>query len=327
MRSLYSLVCFLLLAVQVLSSRSDDSWSCPETGKTFCTGAMPTPDHQLAQAPIFAVPGLPPKHVAYVPKVRSYFGNNRYGVCVTSEEAFAKSCWIAGVQPEIDIPESEVIRWARSHGVLNGAALGPVCDWMAQKGFQVDKQLYNDGAKSLVDFRDETVLKAAIACGPVKVAIPARMLGSGAGSRDGWLALGGNSRGSDHCVSLCGYGDAKWLYGELGVDLPAKLNPDTDGYLCYTWSTIGFVDSAWVKGNVREAWLRTPTTVGIPPIAPPHAPGPVIRGFHLLMALLFGLMLGVLLWFLWPAIRNLLRWFKILPPGSGPAADDASKLA
>lgn len=316
-------VWWLLLAVAwafgmvwvMKSASAEDAWKCPETGQQFLTGAVPSTAEELAQAALFVAPGSPPKHVAYVPKVRSYFGNNRYGVCVTSEEAFAKSCWIAGVQPEIDVPEETVVDWARRRGLLHGASLGPVCDMMQKDGFHVGSQAYNNGPKQLVDFRDKAALQAAIATGPVKVAIRASTLGSGAGSRDGWYALGGSARGSDHCVSLCGYGDAAWLYGELGVPLPAKIPGQTPGYLCYTWSKIGFVDEAWVEGCVKEAWVRSPTTIGIPPISPPRPLRPDIHPLRrigtLALVLLLGLTIGALIV---PAARYVLPVaFKVKP--------------
>lgn len=283
---------FLMLFLIPLRGHADEAWVCPETSKQFCTGAMSTPDTDIAEAPLFVVPGSPPRHVAYIPKVRSMFGNDRYGVCVTSEEAFAKSCWIAGSQPEIDVPENIVVDWARKRGLLHGASLGPVCDMMFKEGFRNGSQLYNNGQKRLVDYRDEAALQAAIATGPVKVAIKASTLGAGAGTRDGWYSLGGQARGSDHCVSICGYGTADWLYGELGVSLPEKIPPDTPGYLCYTWSTIGFVDSAWIKGNIKEAWVRTPTTIGIPPIAPPFTDWDLLRPLRRLGVLLLVFLLG-----------------------------------
>ena len=318
---------------------ADDSWTCPEKGKVFMTGARPSTAAQLKSAPVFHAPGTPPKHVAYVPKVRSMYGNDKFGDCVTAEEAFAKSCWIAGVQPEIDIPEPTVIDWARQRGLLHGADLGNVCDLMAKEGFRVKEQLYNDGGKRLVDFRDESTLKAAIAMGPVKVAIPARGLPAGAGSRDGWHAQGGRGGGSDHCVALCGYGRADWLYGELGVPVPTGLKAETEGYLLYTWSTIGFVDYAWVKAYVTEAWLRVPTTIGEPPLSPPHPPGVGIlaRLLSWLRGAFFAILLGVAIYavivhFGWPTItaflaRFLPAWFPALtspapasPPATSPPA-------
>jgi hypothetical protein len=249
-------------------------WTCPETGNKFPTGATPTPREKLLSTAPFIPLEAPPPQIAYVPKARSNFGNDRYGVCVTSEEAFAKTC----TNPEIDVDQLEqiVIAWARSHGVLNGAMLDEVLDWMYARGFQVGPQLYNDGAKAGVDFSNETILQAAIAQGPVKIAIAAGALPGGAGSRDGWFALSTSNRRTDHSTSLCGYGTADWLYQQLGVALPSGLPGSTFGYLQYTWSTIGFVTHKWIMGTVDEAWVRNPTTVGVPPLPAPTPPTPPV---------------------------------------------------
>lgn len=250
-----------------------DTWTCPDTGKVFPTGATPSPRHRLLSAVPFIPVSAPPPQAAYVPKVRSMFGNDSYGDCVTAEEAFAKSC----DNPEHDIDESIVISWARQRGLLHGADLGNVLDLMAQKGFQQGSQLYNDGPSSGVDFSNETILQAAIAQGPVKIAIAAGSLPGGAGSQDGWYSLSARSRNTDHCVALCGYGPAGWLYEQLGVPLPSGLPSSTLGYLLYTWSTIGFVSHDWIMGTTDEAWVRNPTTIGVPPLptpTPPTPPGP-----------------------------------------------------
>ncbi len=249
------------------------TWTCPDTGKTFPTGASPTPRHRLLAATPFLPTAAPPEQVAYVPKYRSNFGTDRFGDCVTAEEGFAKSCLIPAVQPEIQIPEQTVIDSARAHGDLNGANLEDVLSKLKAKGFQVGSQLYNDGPYSGVDFSNETILKAAIAIGPVKIAIAASNLGGGAGSNDGWYALRASPRGSDHCVAICGYGTAEWLYQQLNVPLPSAC-AGKSGYLVYTWSTIGFVTFDWVRSALDEAWIRNPTTIGIPPIAPPTPPTP-----------------------------------------------------
>jgi hypothetical protein len=255
-----------------------DTWTCPDTGKTFCTGATPTPRSRLLAAPPHIVLVAPPIQYAYVPKKRSNFGNDRYGDCVSAEEAFAKTC----LNPEIDIDQLNTvcIAWARQHGVLNGAALDEVLDWMAEKGYQIGPQLYNDGPKSGVDFSNEVVLKSAIAQGPVKVAIAAGALPGGAGSQDGWYSLSTHNHRTDHSTTICGYGTAKWCYEQLNVPLPSGLTADTPGYLHYTWSTIGFVSHDWIMGTVDEAWLRNPTTLGVPPLPTPTpnptpGPGPV----------------------------------------------------
>ncbi len=243
-------------------------WTCPDTGKTFFTGAAPTSRAKLLAAVPFFPLAAPPERVAYVPKYRSNYGNDRYGICVTAEEAFAKSCY------DQIIPDDVVIPWARAHGVLNGASLDGVLEDMFEKGFQVGLQLYNDGRASGVDYSNETILQAAIASGPVKIAIASGALPGGAGSRDGWFSLSTNNRRTDHSTSLCGYGTADWLYQQLNVPLPSGLPASTFGYLQYTWSTIGFVSHKWIMGTVDEAWVRNPTTIGVPPLVPPPPPGP-----------------------------------------------------
>jgi hypothetical protein len=85
-------------------------------------GAIPSPRNALAAAiPHVAVVGAPPDFII-VPAQISLWGNDVHGDCVTAEEAFAKAC----NKPEIFIPDSEVISWATSHGVLEGANLNQV---------------------------------------------------------------------------------------------------------------------------------------------------------------------------------------------------------
>jgi hypothetical protein len=59
------------------------------------------------------------------------WGNDVHGDCVT-EEAFAKTC----NNPEIFISDNEVITWATNHGVLEGAYLVEVLQWMETGGFR-----------------------------------------------------------------------------------------------------------------------------------------------------------------------------------------------
>lgn len=238
----------------------------------FPRGAIPTPREVCERAPKYAMPsGVAPAEFAVVPKVLSMWGNDRYGICVTSEEAFAKACH----EPEIDIKEDVVIAWARERNYLNGAMLDEVMDDMIQQGFRVGNQLYNDGPYHYVDYMDEDTLKSAIADGPVKIAIAADALPGDAGQRSGWYSIQERRySNTDHCVGLCGYGSAKFLYEKLGVPLPSALKPDLQGYLLFTWSTIGFVSHGWLRGTCTEAWLRDPTTVGVPPLPEPKPPVP-----------------------------------------------------
>ena len=233
------------------------------------TGALRSPDHVSLKRGYFRPRTSPPSQIAYVPKQLDMWGNDTYGDCVSAEEAFAKACY----QPEIFISTTEVENWARQGGFLNGANLSDVLDAMTKSGFQVGQQLYNDGAYQAVDYSTESVLQAAIAQGPVKIAIAASVLPSGAGNQMGWYTTGNQGgRNTDHCVSLCGYGPAGWLYQQLGVPLPPALQATQQGYLLYTWKTIGFVDHPWLMGTCSEAWIRNPTTVGVPPLPGPTPP-------------------------------------------------------
>jgi hypothetical protein len=205
--------------------------------------------------------------------------NDQFGDCVTAEEAFAKAAYsVMNGQPEVFIQDSVVQTWATQNGFLDGANLTDVMDQMAKSGFQQGGVTYGDGPYASVDYSTESVLQNAISLGPVKIGIDANALPSGAGNQQGWVATGGSPgqfQNEDHCVSLCGYGTAQYLFQQLGVSLPSGLQPTQTGYLLYTWSTIGFVDHAWIMSTCAEAWLRNPTTPGTnPPPPPPPPPTP-----------------------------------------------------
>jgi hypothetical protein len=255
-------------------------WTDPGNSSiTFPTGATPTPRSRLLKAMPFRAPrmAVPAEFSHPVPKFRSYFHNDRYGICVSAEEAFSKTC----VNPELFDSQAAVDRldaacfaWASAHRVLNGASLDEVLDWMAERGFQIDAQLFNDGPKLGVDYENEALLKAAIAQGPVKLAIGASALPGGAGSQDGTYALSARNYSSDHSTTLLAYGSVEFCYEKLKLQVPSAIPPHTPGYLHYTWAHIGFVTGAWVKGAADEAWIRQPTTIGIPPLPGPTPPGP-----------------------------------------------------
>ena len=236
----------------------------------FATGARPSPRFRLLLArPFVRVKAAPPQ-VAYVPSQLDPWGNQQYGDCVTAEEAFKCATYV----PEIFIPPSVVIDWARRHGVLNGAALTDVLDAMQRDGFQVGGQRYNSGPYQGVNYNDPVTLQSAIATGPVKIAIASSSLPRGAGQQQGWYAFGGGRNpNTDHCVSVAGYGPTEWLYQQLGVPLPGPA-AGRQGYLIYTWATIGVVDQAWLNGTCVEAWVRDPDTVGVPPLPPEPTPTP-----------------------------------------------------
>ena len=224
-------------------------------------GALASPRSALAGATPFsaALAGAPPNYIV-IPNRISMWGNDVHGDCVTAEEAFAKACH----QPEIFISDQEVINWATRHGVLEGAYLYQVLDWMRNDGFRQDGQIYDDGPRFAVDWTNAGVLANAIAQGPVKIGIAADQLLTvwRASRRNGWFATGFHADAhEDHCVALCGYGTMAWLAQQLHVSVPAGVDGNKPGYALFTWDTIGIIDTPSMLAITHEAWLRNPTTV------------------------------------------------------------------
>ncbi|KYH45328.1 peptidoglycan-binding protein [Branchiibius sp. NY16-3462-2] len=228
---------------------------------TLGRGAMPTPSHVMKAAVRHKAKIAAPPSYIVKPQRISMWGNDVHGDCVTAEEAFAKAC----NSPEIFISDQQVISWATSHGVLEGAYLTPVMDTMRTDGFTSGSYEYNDGPHYLVDYTSSSNLHSAISQGPVKLGIAADQLEDaywGNNGHTGWYATGFNADSNeDHCVSLCGYGTVGWLAGKLGVPVPAGANSSTPAYAMFTWNSIGIIDAASMVAITQEAWLRTPTTI------------------------------------------------------------------
>lgn len=246
--------------------------------KKFKTGLKPTPRHILLSKPQHKIKGATPSQFAVVPPQLSMWDNDVDGDCVTAEEAASKAAYsVMNGQPELFVPVAEVIRWATNYGFLNGANLTDVMDKMAVDGFNVNGVNYKDGPYASVDYSNESVLQNAISIGPVKLGIDSTALPSTAGNQQGWYVTGGTPgqfSSEDHCVALFGFGTAQYLFQQLGVALPAALQPTQTGYLLFTWSSIGFVDHAWIMSTVGEAWVRNPTTPGTPAPTPTPTPTP-----------------------------------------------------
>jgi hypothetical protein len=223
-------------------------------------GALPSPRSALAAATPHVAVSAPPNFIT-IPKQISMWGNDVNGDCVTAEEAFAKACY----NPEIFISDAEVIAWATSHSVLNGANLVEVMQWMETGGFVQDGNTYDDGPYFSVDWTNSATLQSAISQGPVKIGIAANQLDaaySSTGGKTGWFATGFMpDSAEDHCVSLCGYGTFAWLAQQLNVPVPPGLNGATQGYAMFTWDSIGVIDFPSLQAITHEAWLRLPTTV------------------------------------------------------------------
>ncbi len=228
-------------------------------------GATPSPRNTLAAAIPHQMVGASPASYLYQPNTLSFWGNDVNGDCVTAEEAFAKACH----NPEIFIPEQEVIDWAQSNGWLNGANLSEVLAKMTTNGFQLNGLTYDDGRYNSVDWTNAAILQNAISIGPVKIGIGANQLDIAwhngfwnAGQKNGWFATGFASESDeDHCVSLCGYGTLSWLAQQFGVQVPNGVNGQSAGYALFTWNSIGIIDHNSMLAITHEAWVRNPTTV------------------------------------------------------------------
>jgi len=224
-------------------------------------GAMPTPRHLLAGATPYAMAiGAPPTHIV-IPAKLSMWLNDKHGDCVTAEEAFAKACH----SPEIFIADSVVMGWAQRHGVLEGANLHEVLQWMQTDGFVQGGHTYDDGPFFSLNWTNPGVLTSAISQGPVKIGVAADQLETAwhsTNGRSGWFATGFHADANeDHCVSLCGYGTIMWLAQQLKVKVPAGVNGSQQGYAMFTWDSIGIIDQPSMLAITHEAWLRNPTTI------------------------------------------------------------------
>jgi hypothetical protein len=232
-------------------------------------GAMPSPRSALAAAkPHVAIPGAPLNFLRK-PQQISFWGNYADGDCVTAEEAFAKAC----NSPEVFISDNEVITWATNNGVLNGANLVQVLQWMENGGFSQNGDYYDDGPYFSVNWTDSTILQSAIFQGPVKLGVAGDQLntawwaaGSSSSGGKTWFGTGfASDSNEDHCVSLCGYGTFNWLAQQLGVPVPAGIDGTKQGYAMFTWDSIGIIDQPSTVAITQEAWLRQPTTVILAP--------------------------------------------------------------
>ena len=236
-------------------------------------GALPTPRHVLAAARAFAPPVAAPLQFLTVPAQISMWGNDVHGDCVTAEEAFAKACH----NPEIFITDAEVIGWATSHGVLEGAYLPDVLTWMQHDGFRRGSTVYDDGAHLAVDWTNASALRGAITQGPVKIGVAADQLDTAwltTGGSNGWFGTGFQpDSNEDHCVSLFGYGTTGWLASQLHVAVPAGVDPNAPAYALFTWNSIGIIDHPSMVNITHEAWVRQPTTV----VPSNLQPWPVLR--------------------------------------------------
>lgn len=255
-------------------------------------GAFPTPRHRLAAATPFTpnawhLAAIPSTFLT-LPRQLSMLGNSTYGDCVSAEEGAAKmaySIWgQVGKPPAITITDQTVIDWARAHRVLNGANLEPVIQMMQTSGMQATNGYrYCDGSPITIDYTNDATLRAAIMQGPVKIGVAANQLESAVNSTNGangWvLANGYTDNREDHCVGLWGFGTiadlaSAFVAAGYPVSIPHGTDTSVDAYALYTWACVGIIDRPTMIGLTGEAWLRTPTTLGVTPPAPSPSPAP-----------------------------------------------------
>jgi hypothetical protein len=244
------------------------------------TGAKPSPRHRLAGSVPFRAIRSFPEQWGVVPEKLDVWGNDRYGVCVTSEEAGNIAAFTGAREgvPDVCLAENTVINWARKHGYLNGANISEVMDTLQAGGDPlVEGAKYYVGPYQAVDWENRADLCAAIyesrAC--VKIGIASNGLGDAVQGINGWVILSARKdRDIDHCVGLCGYGRLDYLCGLCGVPVPAHDFPLTFCYLMFTWGTVGIVSEAALWAMTGEAWVRLPASIADPPYPPEPSPGP-----------------------------------------------------
>lgn len=264
-----------LATIIALAPASQEKVPTPKEDAKLHRGGRQTPFPKIIEAikggraTVYKAVAAPAK-VTMVPKRLSMWGNNQYGCCVSSESAFSIAAYSTYIGiDEIFVTEATLIKWARDHGWLNGADLLSVIEDMQRDGIKDENGVLRKAGKpSSVNYSDEDTLKSAIAQGPVSIAIDADALPSGAGSKSGWSAFGGRSfPNTDHCVGLAGYGPTSELFQSLNTTPPPGM--PANGYLLFTWNTIGVVDHKWLMNTCVEAWVRNPTVTNLDPPPPP----------------------------------------------------------
>jgi hypothetical protein len=232
-----------------------------------------TPAAKMQAIPKFQAYVSAENQKAYVPAAKHYWGNNLYGDCVPVSYIASLAAWTTFCGQPVIATDAEAIAFARQHGWLNGTWATDVLDVVQTQGVPIGGKTYKCGPYSAVDYSNNSALQAATSIGPLMIAIDANALPSSAGNKDGWYVTGNtHDQNTDHEVTILGFGPAKWLYEQISAPLPAALSPDKQGFLVFTWSTIGFVDHDWVKGTVVECFLPNPTTIGFSPNPQPTTP-------------------------------------------------------
>lgn len=244
------------------------------------TGAIASPRHLLAGSYPYRARRAFPEAWGVVPPKLSVWGNDRYGDCVTAEEAgnIAAYAEAMGVQPPRCLLDGVVISWCRENRFLNGAVISEVMDALhpdKKNGLTDAKVAYFVQSYQTVDWENRADLCSAIfeskSC--IKIGIASGCLGEAVQGRNGWMVLSTTkSRRIDHCVGLCGYGPLSYLAGLCGVEVPGNADPNQFCYLMFTWGTVGIVSESAMWAMTGEAWVRNPGSVADPAYPTPNPP-------------------------------------------------------
>lgn len=242
-------------------------------------GAILSPRHVLAAArPHISAVVPPPSFFRLAKAPLPFFGNDRYGCCVTSEEYSAKAA-----DGRLGTDAEAIASARRWHG-LNGADLSTILDYAAS-GFTVNGETVKDGDKQSVNYTDWAALCAGIYQGQIKIATGSNAIESaGAGQNKPWVLPSCRMEGIDHCTGLAGYGTFAECCNAIGWTKAVDIGDATPSVVLESWGSYGavaytdallpFMDSTPGKGQ-SEAWLRVPTTVGDSPVVDPNIdPGP-----------------------------------------------------
>ena len=242
--------------------------------------AAPKFNHQLRMA--FATP---PESLGFVPGNLTYWGNNQYGSCVSSEAppaAYAYRLMLnaAGYSiPEFTITDAALIAWARAHNGLNGAMLDDIMEKMGRDGIpDTNKILHLTGKFTAIDYTSQDAIRTAFAnFGPLKIAVASSQFDGPVQEKNGWILTGARAdRNTDHCVGILGYGRMDYLAKLLAITLPASIDGSKFGVLIFTWATVGICDWSSLQGVMAEGecYARDPVDLPNGKPYPPPGPGP-----------------------------------------------------
>lgn len=220
-------------------------------------GAVASPRHLMAAATPHIASAAPANFARLAPEL-SFWGNDRYGDCVSAEEAAARASESAG---SVFVSDDDLIQWAGNHGYLNGANLTDVMDTAETDGIPADGSAWCDGPYNSVNWSDYPTLCSAIYNGPVKMGVAANQLDSPAtpGVNGWWLKSASKDRNIDHSTGHHGYGTAEFCGDLFKVNLPSGVGINDPCVINFTWNSYGILLYPASTNISGEAWLRKTT--------------------------------------------------------------------